>query len=159
MPEVWPVRAPADLLGRPPSAFRVHEWLAPPVRAMPGLRRVIDELFTPLAGLDAEDPAARDAYLAGAVEPLARLSDLRMQLVAVSPRAPTGTTRYVIAPSVCLFQIEAGAVHLLGAPCPGAARELSGTGGFRWWASRPLLEAAFAAGVPWCPACGLSIPG
>ena len=144
------LETPEDLRATIGGEFSVHQWAAPPMLAEPALRAAVAQLFGALDELDPHDAEGVEAYLGASAESLAQIQALRLQLVAVGG---SGLTRFIIAPSTCLFRIEERDVHLLGADCAAAADEVVAGGPFRWWGAPGLAARAHEGEVPWCPRC------
>jgi hypothetical protein len=169
--QVHVIRTPTDFRRAMGGlSYSRHEIIPPAYEAMePDIRRTMDDIFTDLEYVGG-DAGLTSAYLEGIAEPLRQLRDWGFQLTATvttgtltfgdpPQRIPWSSTLYVLAPAGTFFQAEgAGLVHLLGADCDDAGRELTAgeDRAFRYWSSRDALEQAFEGRVPMCPRCALA---
>lgn len=158
------IRKPNDLRAvintQAGPVFLVHDEFEPELRA------AWDEFSQSFSMLDPDrdEPGLTTAPIEAAAEPLARVRDLDVQVVAVtSPGTMKGVavmqTTFVLAPDPVWFRADqtSGPVHLLGAPCEDGHRAFTETEiNVRAWPSRDLVEQAFEGSVPWCPTCAMA---
>lgn len=146
---------------------RTH-LLAVPDALEPDVRAATEEIFEDFTLIDpVMDPHGLVAsYLDSIAEPLGRLRELGMQLVAVKTSGslevagnatPWTQTELLVAPSPCWFRRDgdrSAPVHVLGARCDEGHRVFAENGvGVQLFRSRVAVEQALEQAVLWCPTC------
>jgi hypothetical protein len=167
---VWRIRTPTDLRDAFAHSARAH-FIAIADDIEPDVRRAWDEIFEDFTLIEptVDPPGLVSSYLDSVAEPIARLRELGVQLVAVKgsgtvsgPNGPIPWTRtdLVIAPDPCWFRnadAANGAVHMLGVHCLEGHQVFMQTGvPVRVWLSRDQIEEAFERNTPWCTTCGMA---
>lgn len=166
--DVWSIRTPTDLRGAFAHAARAH-FVAVPDELETEAREAWDEIFEDfqLMEPDVDPPGLISSYLEGVAEPLARLQQLGLQLVAVKTSGTIeilgmtthGTqTDFILAPRPLWFRRgEAGAVHLLGARCLEGHKAFTGNDGeaVHLWRSSEAVDVSFEQSTPWCATCAI----
>jgi hypothetical protein len=156
--------------------YVLQKWMSPPPKIEPDVRGTVDQIFADLQYIGSDDPGLSSAYLEGIAEPLQRLQQFGLQLVAAVtsgemtvPAATLGSARettipsrraiYVVAPDPCYYRVlgeSPAKVHKLGVDCPGmeAVTRLQ-NGAVVTYGSRKAVEQDYEGVVPWCDTCEL----
>ena len=151
--------------------FQVEYFYIPSSDKESFFRKICEDIFDDLQYIDSQDPLIVSAYLDTIKEPLEKLKELGLQIIAirrkvkvVQLRVVMDETLYIVAPDPCYFQVysdsEQKLVHKLGVEnCKEAEKDLSalkrGDIVFRWFSSLEV-EQYFENKVPWCNFCLLS---
>lgn len=173
------IRTPTDFkrtLGT--DDFVLHEWVTPAPEIEPIFRGAVDEIFSDLQDISADEPGIVASYLDQIYQPLMRLQELGIQLVGMvwsgnmQFRAPAlgsdemkslpwKRTIYVLAPHPAYYSLSEEKpirTHIFGIDCEGSRKIAAGKGGdVKVWGSREAVERDYEARVPWCDTCFLAV--
>lgn len=160
--------------------YVLQKWISPPPDIETDVRGTLDEIFEDLQDIGSDDSELTSAYLDGITEPLRRLQQFGLQLVAVvtagkmtfpagmlgseaDTQTPWRRSTYVVAPDPCYYRLVAESppkVHKLGVDCPGARTVTTlRNGAVVAYGSYEAVEQDYEGVVPWCETCELHVLG